>query len=165
MHGKLYVLEIYNTIACVLCCFSCVRLFATLWTIAQQALLSMGFSRQEYWSGLPCPPPGIFPTQGSNPHLLGLRHWQAGSPQRTMRWLNVISNSTDVSLSKLRETVKDREVCHAAVQGVAKSLIWLSDWTTTTLFNTAFLHQIITMEFFWWVIYSHDILLPPWKNP
>ena len=123
MHGKLYVLEIYNTIACVLCCFSCVRLFATLWTIAQQALLSMGFSRQEYWSGLPCPPPGIFPTQGSNPHLLGLRHWQAGSPQRTMRWLNVISNSTDVSLSKLREIVKDREVCHAAVQGVAKSLI------------------------------------------
>ena len=31
---------------------------------------------QGYWSGLPCPPPGIFPTQGSNPHLL---HWQVGS--------------------------------------------------------------------------------------
>ena len=37
-------------------CFSHVRLFATLWSIAQQAPLSMGFSRQEYWSGLPCPP-------------------------------------------------------------------------------------------------------------
>ena len=34
-----------------------VQLFATLLTIAHQALLSMGFSRQEYWSGLPCPPP------------------------------------------------------------------------------------------------------------
>ena len=35
-----------------------VRLFATLWTVAHQAPLSMGFSRQEYWSGLPFPPPG-----------------------------------------------------------------------------------------------------------
>ena len=38
--------------------FSCVQLCATLWTAAHQAPLSMGFSRQEYWSGLPCPPPG-----------------------------------------------------------------------------------------------------------
>ena len=37
---------------------SCVGLFATPWTVARQAPLSMGFSRQEYWSGLPCPPPG-----------------------------------------------------------------------------------------------------------
>ena len=41
--------------------------------------LSMGFSRQEYWSGLPCPPPGIFLTQGSNPCLLCLLDWQADS--------------------------------------------------------------------------------------
>ena len=38
---------------CVLSDFSWVRLFATLWTIARQALLSVGFSRQEYWSWLP----------------------------------------------------------------------------------------------------------------
>ena len=44
--------------ACMLNHFSHVRLFVTLWTIAHQAPLSMGFSRQEYWSGLPCPPPG-----------------------------------------------------------------------------------------------------------
>ena len=43
---------------CLLSHFSRVWLFATLWTIAHKALLSMGFSRQEYWSGLPCPPPG-----------------------------------------------------------------------------------------------------------
>ena len=48
-----------------------VRLFATPWTVAHQAPPSMGFSRQEYWSGLPFPSPGIFPTQGSN---LGLPH-------------------------------------------------------------------------------------------
>ena len=43
-----------------------VRLFSTLWTLACQAPLTMGFSQQEYWSGLPCPPPGAFLTQGSN---------------------------------------------------------------------------------------------------
>ena len=46
--------------ACVLSCFSHVRLFATLWTVALQALLSMGFSRQEYCRALP---QGIFLTQ------------------------------------------------------------------------------------------------------
>ena len=129
------------------------RLFVTLWTVAHQAPLSIGFSRQKYWSRLPCPPPGdipnpgiklipfrppalagwffttsitweapkvlvtlvasdslrphglesarllgpwsypgkntgvgchallqgIFPTQGSNPHLLHVLHWQVGS--------------------------------------------------------------------------------------
>ena len=42
--------------ACVLSRFSHVQLFATPWIVARQAPLSMGFSRQEYWSGLPCPP-------------------------------------------------------------------------------------------------------------
>ena len=41
--------------------FNCVQLCATLWTVAHQAPLSMGFSRQEYWSGLPCHPPGDLP--------------------------------------------------------------------------------------------------------
>ena len=43
---------------CGLSPFSCVWLFVTLWTVAHQAPLSMGFSGQEYWSGLPFPPPG-----------------------------------------------------------------------------------------------------------
>ena len=53
--------------ACVLSRFGCVRLCATLWTPALQALLSMGFSRQEYWSGLPCLPPGDLPNPGTEP--------------------------------------------------------------------------------------------------
>ena len=48
----------------VLSRFSCVRLFLTPWTIAHQSLLSMGFSRQEYWSGLPCPSPDNRPDPG-----------------------------------------------------------------------------------------------------
>ena len=47
----------------VLSRFSCVRLFVTLWTVAHQAPLSMGFSRQEYWRGLPFLLQGIFLTQ------------------------------------------------------------------------------------------------------
>ena len=50
--------------ACVLSHFSHVRLFVTLWTVAHQSPLSRGFSRQEYWSGLPCPPPEDLPNSG-----------------------------------------------------------------------------------------------------
>ena len=46
--------------ACLPSHLSCVQLFVTLWTVAYQALLSMGFSRHEYWSGLPCPLPRGF---------------------------------------------------------------------------------------------------------
>ena len=50
--------------------FSHVQLFATPWTVAHQAPLSMGFSRQESWSGLPCPPPGDLPHPGTEPTSL-----------------------------------------------------------------------------------------------
>ena len=47
-----------------------VQLFAMLWTVVPQAPLAMGFSRQEYWSGLPCPPPGDLPHPGIKPMIL-----------------------------------------------------------------------------------------------
>ena len=58
-------------------CFSCVQPFVTLWTVAHQAPLSLRLSRQEYWSGLSCPPPGdlpdpeIEPASFMNPALAG----------------------------------------------------------------------------------------------
>jgi len=64
---------------CMLSHFSSISLFVTPWTVAHQAPLSMGFSRQEYWSGLPSFLQGIFPTQELNPCLFCLLHWQAGS--------------------------------------------------------------------------------------
>ena len=51
--------------ACVLSRFSRVQLFTTLWTTVRQAPLSMGFVRQEDWSGLPCPPPRGLPDPGT----------------------------------------------------------------------------------------------------
>jgi len=77
---------------CVPSCFSRVQLFVTLWTIAHQTLLSMGFSRQEYWSGLPCPPSGDLPHPGIelvSPALQAdsslLSHW--GSPEHAPQCL------------------------------------------------------------------------------
>ena len=55
-------------------------MFATLWPVAPQAPLSMGFSRQEYWSGLPFPSPGDLPNPGIEPmSLMSSVYWQAGS--------------------------------------------------------------------------------------
>ena len=57
----------------------CLTFFVTPWTTAHQTPLSMGFSRQEYWSGLPFSPLGYFLTQGSNLCLLNPLDWQADS--------------------------------------------------------------------------------------
>ena len=57
------------TCVCMLSRFSRVQLFATLWSVACQDPLSMGFSRQEYWSGLLCFLHGIFPAQGLNSRM------------------------------------------------------------------------------------------------
>ena len=51
----------------MLSCFSHVQLFATAWSVALQAPLSMGLSKKEYWSGLPCAPPRDFPDPGIEP--------------------------------------------------------------------------------------------------
>ena len=59
--------------------FSHVLLYVTLWTAAHQAPLSVGFSRQVYWRGLPRSPSGDLPDPGIEPHLLHHVHWQAGS--------------------------------------------------------------------------------------
>ena len=61
---------VFGVRACMLRCFTRARLCATLWTVACQAPLPMGFSRQEYWSGLPCPPPGDLPNPGIEPASL-----------------------------------------------------------------------------------------------
>ena len=73
--------DIINLITCVCMCgklllllllsrFSRVRLCVTPWTVAHQAPLSMGFSRQEYWKGLPFPSPGDLPNPGIEPTSL-----------------------------------------------------------------------------------------------
>ena len=67
-------------VVCVCACSVNVWPFATVWTLAHQAPLSMEFSRKEYWSRLPFPPSGYLLTQGSDLHLL---YGQAGSLPRS----------------------------------------------------------------------------------
>ena len=60
----------YVCVCSILSRFSHVQLDATLWTVARQAPLPIGFSRQEYWSGLLCPSPGDLPDPGIKPASL-----------------------------------------------------------------------------------------------
>ena len=81
-------IQVQKARVCMLVHFSRVQLFVILWTIVHQSPLSMGFSRHEYWSGLPCPPPGDLPDPKIKPESaalqvdsLPLSHW--GSPMKT----------------------------------------------------------------------------------
>ena len=111
-----------NTV-CMVNHFSRVQLFAAPWTIAHQAPLSMGFSRQEYWSGLLCPPPGDLPSREIEPHLFCLRHQQMCSlplaPPGKPRPLTLSSHITE-------ETERWRSLARATKPGSLWSLTaWL----------------------------------------
>ena len=66
----------------------------TPWTIAHQTPLSMGFSRQEYWSGLPFPPPGALPNPGIEPGSPALQADSLPSelPEKYRGWLSYLFN-------------------------------------------------------------------------
>ena len=78
--------------------FSCVRLFAIPWTIAYQAPLSMGFSKQEYWIGLPFPSPGDLPYPGIEPRSPALWADALSSKPPGKPMLNTFNYNSDLSL-------------------------------------------------------------------
>ena len=94
-----------------MCVLSRVWCFATLWTIACQAPLSMGFPRQEYWSGFPFPSPGDIPDPGTEPaspvSCIGrqiLYHWAPGKPFNRMLLLLLLSHFSHVWFCATPET-------------------------------------------------------------
>ena len=157
--------------------FSRGELFATLQSVACHAPLLTGFSWQEYWSGLPFPPPGDHPDPGSEPlsplspalqvdslSFLPLvsqkiinnfvirkdpnvgkdegkkrRRWQRA------RWLGSLTDSKDMILNNLQETVKDKIAWLAAVYGVAKAGHDLA--TEQQYLSSGSIHLLMDTEF------------------
>ena len=116
--------------------FSCVWLFATPQTVAHQAPLSMAFSTQEYWKGLPGPPPGDLPnTQGLSLSLMCLLHcrwilhcWATGEgPWFKSRLQQMLCywRSTYSSFCLWGHKCLSQEVCCVLFQGRGKLLLWL----------------------------------------
>ena len=94
----------YHLAMCVLSRFSCVQLFATLWTIAHQAPLSMGLIRQDHWSVLPCPSPEDLSNPGTEPMSLTTpkladRFSPLTPPGKPFTWLYIISYTVCLSES------------------------------------------------------------------
>ena len=93
----------------MLSCFSHVQLCAILWTVARQAPLSTGFSRKEYWSGLPFPPPGDLPEPGIKPTSLMFPSLACGFFTTSATWKAqntyiLMPNWLPTELSGLQET-------------------------------------------------------------
>jgi len=137
-----------------------VGLFATPWTVACQAPLSVGSSSQGYWRGLPFLSPGIFLIQGSNPHLLPLLYWQVDSLPLSYLGSLCISianpnvfgegNGTPLWYSCLQDPM-DGGAWWAAVYGVSQSRTWLKRLSSSSSnSNPNFFILVLT-----WYIFSH----------
>ena len=117
---------------CVLSPFSYVWLCVTLWTVAGQALLSMGFSRQEYWSGLSCPLPGDLPDPGSNPRL--------ASPALAGRFF-----TTNTTWEALNETLTP--LYFQIISWICKAV--LRDWSQSIASDSAYFGSGVEWDFLW----------------
>ena len=89
--------------ACTGSRFGHVQLFATLWTVAHQVPLSVVFPRQEYWSGLPCSPPGDLSDSGIRPESLTSPALTSGFFTTSTAWEALASRQEIVKLMLLRK--------------------------------------------------------------
>ena len=108
---------------------NCVRLFVTPWTVAHQAPLSMGFSKQEYWSGLPFPSPGDLPHPGIEPrsptlHTDSLPSEAPGNPLSVVNELCIKSLQLCLNLCDLMDYSPRGFSVHGILQ--ARTLEWVA---------------------------------------
>ena len=134
------LMDVFHNKACkryiyMLSYFNCVELFATLWTIACLVPLSMGFSRQEYWSELPCSSLGDFPDQGMSPGFLCLLHCRVSSlplallrsPQKIYnRLLLLVFHLFKEKLFCLKIILNPFQILQVLCRGACLGEIWLA---------------------------------------
>ena len=127
---------LYTCDKSMLSCFSCVHLFATLWTVTLRAPLSIGFSRQENWSGLLCPPPGDLPNPGIKPlSLMSPLHWQVSPlpPAPPGKSINVVTQFRFWNLFNQFTTAMD-------------SFLFLSVLKYTTVFKVCLVYNCTSVS-------------------
>ena len=135
---------------CVLSHFSYIRLFATLWTIVHQVPPSMRFSRQEYWSGLPCPPPGDPPNPGIKPVSLT-------SPALAGRFFT--TSTTWEAQHSWSVSQFSRQSCLTVCDPVGcSSQASLSITSSWSLLKLMFIESVMPSNH---LILCHPLLLPP----
>ena len=149
--------------------FTHVWLSATQWTVACQSHLSMGFSRQEYWSGLPCPPPGDLPDLGietmslMSPVLAG-RFFTTSATCEALTLVSVQLFNHSVVSDSLRphELQHTRPPCPSPTPGVYSNSCALSQWHHPAISSC---HPLLLLPpippsirvFFQWVNSSHEV--------
>ena len=139
---------------CVLSCFSYVWLFETLWTVAHQPPLSIRFSRQEYWSGLPCPPPedlpdpGIESTSLLSPALAG-GFFTSARPGNPLNWVESESESEVAQSCPTLSDPMDYSPPGPPSMGFSRQEYWSGVPLPSLL--TAARHIIFTWSWYtWW---------------
>ena len=115
---------------CVLSHCSPVWPCVTLWTVARQAPLSTGFSRQEHWSGLPCSASGVLPNPAMETGPSHLLHWWAGSlplapPGEPLK--QTVLQATRLSFDKPRKAVTSRELLEPVKQRSSQKSLWINE--------------------------------------
>ena len=101
----------------VLGCLSHVQLFAAPWTIGHQALLSIGFSLQEYWNGLPCPPPGDLPNPGIEPESPALQVDSLSSESPVVKNLPAMQETQEMNVQSLsqEDSLEEGMATHSSI--------------------------------------------------
>ena len=114
---------------CVLSHSSRIPLFATPWTIAHQASLSIGFSRQECWSRLPCPPPGDLPDPGTEPTTLKSpalagKLFTTSTTWEALEEREATRNDIKMLAKERPRNVEELELLYSAIGTIILKIVW-----------------------------------------
>ena len=114
---------------CVLSHSSRVPLFATPWTIAHQASLSIGFSRQECWSRLPCPPPGDLPDPGTEPTTLKSpalagKLFTTSTTWEALEEREATRNDIKMLAKERPRNIEELELLYSAIGTIILKIVW-----------------------------------------